>query len=608
MDLRHRGSRGTLRPASAGGNGRQGQLVRVHPADHFRILTHRARPEPANLRGEHRLLHRPRRAARTHPGAEPVPGPAPAPGLRPAAAGPASRGRRHRPALHLRPPGTPGQKPGTGRNPNRLLHHRGHPRPDLRCPAVPGGQSRRRPAHRRAQVRGGRRDPRGTPGHRAAPGDHPAGAPRAGLRRRAVLRPQPGRIRCHPDLRRQPAGRHPHPAAGDLFAARNRRRRRRLALPPPGRRGGGRRRALLPAPAPRRCTGRGIPVTFQLDATLAARGFEVSLSLGPAETIAILGPNGAGKSTLLSIISGLLRPDAGKATIGEKVLFDLSADTNIWRAPHTRGTALLAQEALLFPHLSALDNVAFGPRSAGASSAAARETAMHWLSEVDADSLASRRPGQLSGGQAQRVAVARALAADPDLLLLDEPMAALDIHAAPLLRRLLKRVLAGRRAIIITHDILDALMLADRVIVLEDGRITEQGPTREVLEKPRSRFAAGLAGLNLVAGTVSDAGVTTAQDMVVAGHQDESVEPGQDGVAVFPPSAVSVFLTEEHGSPRNSFRVIITDLEPHGDQIRVRAGRLSADITPAASADLGLVPGMSVYFVIKAAALAIYPA
>jgi len=349
-------------------------------------------------------------------------------------------------------------------------------------------------------------------------------------------------------------------------------------------------------------------VTFQLDATLAARRFAVSLSLGPAETIAVLGPNGAGKSTLLSIISGLLRPDAGKATIGEKVLFDLDADKNIWRAPHTRGTALLAQEALLFPHLSALDNVAFGPRSAGASSAAARDTAMHWLTEVDADSLASRRPGQLSGGQAQRVAVARALAADPDLLLLDEPMAALDIHAAPLLRRLLKRVLAGRRAIIITHDILDALMLADRVIVLEDGRITEQGPTREVLEKPRSRFAAGLAGLNLVAGTVSNAGVTTAQGMVVAGHQDESVEPGQDGVAVFPPSAVSVFLTEEHGSPRNSFQVIITDLEPHGDQIRVRAGRLSADITPAASADLGLVPGMSVYFVIKAAAIAIYPA
>ena len=115
-------------------------------------------------------------------------------------------------------------------------------------------------------------------------------------------------------------------------------------------------------------------MTFHLDASLAARGFDVSLSLGPAETIAILGPNGAGKSTLFGIIAGLLRPDAGRAQLGDKVLFDLAADKNLWSAPHTRGTALLAQEALLFPHLSALDNVAFGPRSAGASSTEARET------------------------------------------------------------------------------------------------------------------------------------------------------------------------------------------------------------------------------------------
>lgn len=348
-------------------------------------------------------------------------------------------------------------------------------------------------------------------------------------------------------------------------------------------------------------------MTFHLDATLASRNFDVSLSLGPAETVAVLGPNGAGKSTLLGIIAGLVRPDTGQARIGGKTLFDLAPGKNLWSAPHTRGTALLAQEPLLFPHLSALDNVAFGPRSAGASRTDARDAARHWLTEVDAGTLASRRPGQLSGGQAQRVAVARALAAGPDLLLLDEPMAALDIHAAPLMRRLLKRVLADRRAIIITHDILDALILADTVIVLEHGRITEHGPTRDVLDKPRSRFAAGLAGLNLMAGTAGGHGITTAQGQVIVGHHDGTLGPGQDAVAVFPPSAVSVFLTPEHGSPRNAFPVTITDLEPHGDQIRIRAGGLAADITPAAVADLALAPGMTVYFVIKAAAISIYP-
>ncbi|UVJ39090.1 sulfate/molybdate ABC transporter ATP-binding protein [Arthrobacter sp. CJ23] len=362
-------------------------------------------------------------------------------------------------------------------------------------------------------------------------------------------------------------------------------------------------------------------MTFTLEATLRARGFDVSLTVGSGETVAILGPNGAGKSTLMAVIAGLLRPDAGRASIGGRTLFELGPGPHSWSAPHQRGTALLAQEPLLFPHLSALDNVAFGPRSAGASRAASRETARHWLAEVDALPLASRRPGELSGGQAQRVAVARALAADPELLLLDEPMAALDIHAAPMLRRLLRHVLAGRRAIIVTHDVLDALMLADRVIVLEGGRITEEGPTREVLGRPRSRFAAGLAGLNLVAGTITLEGIRTPSGQVFAGQLDDVPGPlesgfdaagpdasGPDGVAVFPPSAVSVFLTEAHGSPRNSFPVTITDLEPHGDQIRVRGGELSADITPAASADLGLAPGMTVYFVIKAGLVSIYPA
>jgi molybdate transport system ATP-binding protein len=353
-------------------------------------------------------------------------------------------------------------------------------------------------------------------------------------------------------------------------------------------------------------------MTLSVEAAVAARRFDVSLSLGPAETIAVLGPNGAGKSTLLSVIAGLLRPDSGRAEVDGRVLFDLPLGAGhgagSWTAPHRRGIALLAQEPLLFPHLSALENVAFGPRGAGVRKRAARDTARRWLAEVDAGHLESRRPGELSGGQAQRVAVARALAANPGVLLLDEPLAALDIQAAPLLRRLLKRVLAGRRAVIVTHDVLDAYMLADRVLVMEDGRIAEEGPTRELLRRPRSSFAAGLAGLNLVAGTVTAGGIRSAEGLEFAGQHDFPLVPGQAGVAAFPPSAVSVFQNEAHGSPRNSFRVTITDLEPHGDQIRVRAGELSADVTPAASADLGLVPGLDVHFVVKAAAVAIYPA
>lgn len=352
-------------------------------------------------------------------------------------------------------------------------------------------------------------------------------------------------------------------------------------------------------------------MTFSFQAAVAGRGFDVTLDVAPGETVAVMGPNGAGKSTLLSSIAGLLKPDTGRAELEGRALFHLDASHHRWTPPHGRGAALLAQEPLLFPHLSALDNVAFGPRSAGVPKGEANRQALHWLAEVEAADLAARRPAELSGGQAQRVAVARALAANPALLLLDEPLAALDIHSAPLLRRLLKRVLAGRQAIIVTHDVLDALMLANRVVILEAGRIVEEGPTRGVLERPRSAFAAGLAGLNFLPGTLTDGGLRTGGGLKVAGHHEEAgpaQKPGGPGVAVFPPSAVSVFLTDAHGSPRNSFPVMVTDLEPHGDQVRVRADGLAADITPAASADLGLVPGMTVHFVVKAAAVSVYEA
>ncbi len=248
-------------------------------------------------------------------------------------------------------------------------------------------------------------------------------------------------------------------------------------------------------------------MTFEFAAVLRRRALDVSFTVRPGETVALLGSNGAGKSTIVEVSAGLLRPDSGRATLDGQVLFDLAADAasrgrpDVFLPPHARRTVLLAQEPLLFPHLSVRDNVAFGPRSAGQSRAASRLLADEWLAAAEVSELADRRPGMLSGGQAQRVAVARALAASPRLLLLDEPMTALDVAAVPAQRQLLHRVLLDRSVILVTHDPLDALALADRVMVLGDGRIVEEGPTRAVFAHPQTDFTRALTfGLDLSAG------------------------------------------------------------------------------------------------------------
>ena len=340
-----------------------------------------------------------------------------------------------------------------------------------------------------------------------------------------------------------------------------------------------------------------------VEVVVAERGVDVAFEVADGETVALLGPNGAGKSTTLGVLGGLLRPDAGRIVLDGEEL----TGPRRWVAPHARRTALLAQDPLLFPHLTALENVAFGPRSTGAGRRAARAAAEHWLAEVDATDLAHRRPARLSGGQAQRVAVARALAADPRLLLLDEPMAALDVAVAPALRTLLRRVLADRTAVIVTHHVLDALLLADRVVVLEAGRVSEQGPTAEVLSRPRSAFAARFAGLNLVAGTATADGVRRPDGLVLHGTPGEPhPAPGADAVAVFRPSAVAVHREPPGGSPRNALPVTVTELEPLADVIRVRAGDLAADVTVAAAAELALAPGVPVTFVVKATEVDLY--
>lgn len=344
-------------------------------------------------------------------------------------------------------------------------------------------------------------------------------------------------------------------------------------------------------------------MSLVLDATVRDRGVEVALDVAEGETVALLGPNGAGKSTTLDLLAGLLRPDAGRVVLDGEVL----TGDGRWVAPHARRTALLSQDALLFPHLTVLENVAFGPRSRGAGRREARASAEHWLAEVDATGLADRRPAQLSGGQAQRVAIARALAADPRLLLLDEPMAALDIAVAPALRQLLRHVLADRTTVIVTHHVLDALLLADRVVVLEDGRVAEEGAAGVVLSRPRSAFAARFAGLNLVAGTATADGVRRPDGTLVHGTPgDPHPVAGEPAVAVFRPSAVAVHRHPPGGSPRNAFPVVLTELEPLGDLVRVRAGDLAADVTVASVAELGLAPGVEVTFVVKATEVGVH--
>ncbi|MFE7722022.1 sulfate/molybdate ABC transporter ATP-binding protein [Nocardia rhizosphaerihabitans] len=369
-------------------------------------------------------------------------------------------------------------------------------------------------------------------------------------------------------------------------------------------------------------------------ARIADRDLDVRIEVAPGEVLAVLGPNGAGKSSLLQVIAGLIVPDEGHVRLGDRTLTETAK--GIALPPHRRGISLLAQDPLLFPHLSVRDNVAFGPRSRGTRNRAAQSIATDWLAAVDAVALADRHPGALSGGQAQRVALARALAVDPDLLLLDEPMSALDVDVAPAMRTLLRRVLRDepgrahpRCAVLVTHDIIDAITLADRIVVLEAGRIAESGPVTDVMSHPRSPFAARIAGLNLLHGTGMDAAVVPSGDLSrpsdaleqafgavridglrVDGCVVGDFVPGADAAAVFSPAAVSVFTERPVGSPRNVFAVEIVDITDHGGIVRVRGDApqadLSADLTPAAVAQLGLTVGAEVFFAVKATEVRVY--
>ncbi len=231
------------------------------------------------------------------------------------------------------------------------------------------------------------------------------------------------------------------------------------------------------------------------------RDVRVSIEVPRGRVVALLGANGAGKSTVLGLAAGLVRPSSGTVLIGDREVAG-----GRWVPPHRRHISLLAQDPLLLPHLDVLANVAFGPRATGAGRERSQQIARRQLEEVGAGHLADRRPRELSGGQQQRVALARALAPRPQLVLLDEPLAALDVQAASELRQVLRTAVrsTGRTAVVVTHDLLDVLALADDVVVLDRGRVAEQGATTHLLTRPRTDFAARFAGVNLLLGTRLD--------------------------------------------------------------------------------------------------------
>jgi molybdate transport system ATP-binding protein len=354
---------------------------------------------------------------------------------------------------------------------------------------------------------------------------------------------------------------------------------------------------------------------IEVRAVVESRRLDVEFSVAPGEVLALLGANGAGKSTVLSVIAGLVRPDFATVRVGERVLTDTWAGVNV--ATHDRRVGLLMQDPLLFPHLNVVTNVAFGLRSGKRlGRKASRQLADRWLTVVDAEKLTYHMPGQLSGGQAQRVALARALAVNPDVLLLDEPMAGFDVGVATAMRQLLRRVLTrdGRSALLVTHDLLDVVTLADRVVVLESGQIAESGPTAAVLAAPRSRFGARFAGVNLVGGRLGAGGVlVTELGTTWHGTASGDMTVGAQAVAVFPPAAVAVYRAEPHGSPRNVIPVTVAELESGGPAVRVRAEEqfdgspgLAADVSAESAVELRLTPGERVYFVVKSQEVALH--
>ena len=350
-----------------------------------------------------------------------------------------------------------------------------------------------------------------------------------------------------------------------------------------------------------------MPVGEGLAARVRARrgGFALEADFdAPVGTTAILGPNGAGKSTLVAALAGLVPLTSGRVALNGQVWEDTA--NGIRLSPRERRLGVAFQEPRLLPWRDVLDNVAYGPRARGTRPAEARARAMEWLERLSAGHLSGRRPAELSGGEAQRVSLARALVADPEILLLDEPISAQDVAARGTARVALAAALAnfGGVALIVSHDPIDALTLADRVVVLEDGKVVQQGDAESIRRRPATGWIATLAGVNLLRGRLTPGGPETTLE---TGELRLTVLPGghaagSEVAAVVPPRAITLSIDAPRGSARNVIAGTVRSIDARGDRVRVTLDTtppLTAEITRESLVGLGIAEGVRLHAAIK---------
>jgi molybdate transport system ATP-binding protein len=346
----------------------------------------------------------------------------------------------------------------------------------------------------------------------------------------------------------------------------------------------------------------------EIQLRLSRLNLDTAFTVASGEVLALLGPNGSGKSTTLRALMGLLPLTGGRVVLDGTVLEDPAQHVKI--PPEKRPIGLMFQDYLLFPHLTAAENVAFGLRARGTDKKAAREKATETLARLGLDGLAEAKPGSMSGGQQQRVAMARALVTDPKLLLLDEPLAALDVSTKTDVRRLLREVLRQSSAanVLVTHDLLDAVALGDRMIVIENGAIVQTGTPAEVTAQPRSRYVADLVGVNLLRGTAH----RTLLELDGGGQFTCTTQTTGPALAVIAPAAVSVSRQRPDGQQpkENTWPGQISAVDLMGDRVRVRIDGtppITAEVPPAAVDQLKLDDGGELWASVSPAAITVYP-